>query len=170
MRKIAKRIVIGLGLLVILLSLFIRPFPFQGYYEGFVRHRLIASEINGALRVTAIEHTEIHDVIDNWDQYQEKILQTKVLSANEIQKLLEAIPAAEDGSDNSFLSCGFYPHHRIEIERQDHSVFVWEICFTCGEHQLPNDRNRILPEGWETSLASFFKGIGMDPEIHKRKL
>lgn len=169
MRKIAKRIAIGIGLLVVLVFLVVRPYPFQGYYEGFVRHRLLDSEIKQALKISAIEHTDPHDRLGDRDQFQEKILQSKILSAKEIRELLKAIPFAEDGSDYSWLSCIFSPHHRIEIERPDHTLFVWKICFTCGEHELPNDRNRILPEGWETSLASFFKGIGMDPELHKRK-
>lgn len=163
MSKIAKRIAIGLGIAIFLFALlYVRPLLFQNDYNGFLRHRLITSEITSALRVTAIKHTNQYDQLD-------KILHTKVLSDNEITQLLNAIPNSKDRSDYTFLKCVFSPHHRIEIERPDHSVFTWEICFTCGEHQLPNDRNRILPEGWETSLATFFKAIGMDPEIHKRK-
>ncbi len=170
MRKKLKRIGVGLGIAITLFALFyVRPLPFQGYYEGFVRHRLITSEITGALRVTAIKHTDQYDQLDKIDQYQEKILQTKVLSNSEVTGLINAIPSSKDRSDYTFLRCVFSPHHRIEIERQDHSVFIWEICFTCGEHQLPNDRNRILPDGWKESLSSFFESIGMDPEFPKRK-
>lgn len=170
MRKIAKRIAIGVGIAITLFALFyVRPLPFQNDYNGFLRRHLLISEIKGGHKITAIKHTDQYDEIDKIDQYQEKILQTKVLSDHEITELLNALPRSKDRSDYTFLRCIYSPHHRIEIERADRSIFIWEICFTCGEHQLPDDANRILPDGWKEALASFFKGIGMDPEVHKRK-
>ena len=128
-----------------------------------LRHSIL-DEIARAKEIRVVEHSCRWDFLrDNLVVLNEKIYKTIVLTPSQVTQLKTALFPSLDHSGNTFLSCIFEPHHRLEIVRPDNSVFVIEICFVCGELDVGAGQ-RILPDGWENSLKTFISSLSLRPD------
>ncbi len=73
--------------------------------------------------------------------------------------LKNALPKAPDYGRGT--KCIFNDHHRIEAFQPGGGVFTLEICFECAEMKIDHGEKRIMPSGWNDSLARFIQEIGM---------
>jgi hypothetical protein len=173
-QKFLAGIVIAVPALIFSYPLFVAPL-YARYCEPFlrgytIRQRLL-SEIDQAKQIKVIEHS------CRWDSpypesktFHETVFSTIVLTPSQIAHLRSALLPTADNSGHLATACIFVPHHRIEFVRENGTVFTLEICFTCGEISLDNERQRIFPEKWEVSLSRFVSSIGLNPkpQIEKR--
>ncbi len=128
-----------------------------------LRHSIL-DEIARAKEIRVIEHSSRWDFPrNNSISLNERIYKTIVLTSSQVAQLKTALFPSLDYSGNTFLSCIFEPHHRVEIVRADNSVFVIEICFVCGELDVGRGQ-RILPDGWENSLKTFISSLSLRPD------
>ncbi len=129
-----------------------------------VLREAIFSEISRAKEIRVVEHSNLLDYLpQDGTFHEEKIYTRVVLDEAQIAQLKKALPLAFDYSATRKSGCVFEPHHRIEITRKDNSVFIIEICLYCGDLDL-GEGPRMLPEGWGTSLRTFFSSLSMRPD------
>ena len=173
-QKFLAVIVIAVSALIFSYPLFLAPL-YGRYCEPFLRgytiRQKLLSEIDQAKQIKVIEHS------CRWDSphpksrtFHETVFSAIVLTSSQIADLRSAFPLTADNSGHLATACIFVPHHRIEFVRENGTVFTLEICFTCGEISLDNERQRIFPDRWEVSLNRFVSSIGLNPnrQIEKR--
>ena len=62
-----------------------------------------------------------------------------------------------------YMAFCFYPHHRIEIVREDGTRERLEVCFQCRNFSFDRTDIATLPDVWRTKLLKFFTDAGMPP-------
>lgn len=137
--------------------------------EPFFRCRSLRNSILAALdnasSVRVVEHSSPWDDPElDRDTYRETIYSTIVLNADQTKLLRKSLPYSLDYSDSIFKSCIFDEHHRVEIPQREGKPFILHICFHCGEIVLNNESQRIMPQGWRSSLSSFMGNLGLHPD------
>lgn len=169
-----KRIlIIGGGLIVALLSILIglghevsTPVITSPSHRGYLLRREIFSALDNASSMRVIEHSCRWDSTEtmNDPNFKETIYATVTLDREHIESLRKALPQALDYGDTQFRACIFEEHHRIEIVQGDGRTFILRICFHCGELEVNDGEQRIMPEGWDGSLRTFFVSLGLRPD------
>jgi hypothetical protein len=137
----------------------------EPFLRGYTIRQKLLSEIDQAKQIKVIEHS------CRWDSpypesktFHETVFSAIVLTPSQIAHLRSALLPTVDNSGHLATACIFVPHHRIEFVRENGTVFTLEICFTCGEISLDNERQRIFPDRWEVSLNRFVSSIGFNPK------
>jgi hypothetical protein len=128
----------------------------------WLRHELLTA-LDHASSVRVVEHSFFTDTHFVDPSRKEVTYATKTLTPNQIESLREALPIRLDYSGSIMLSCAFEEHHYIEIRRQDGSILTLHICFHCGEIELDQQDQRLMPWGWYSSLSRFISSLGLHP-------
>ena len=128
--------------------------------------RTLFTALDNAASVKVIEHSCQWDNINsaNDPKYKEKTYATITLTPERIAALRKALPESTDISETTARMCIFEEHHRIEIVEKNGTTFMFRLCFQCGELELNNDGQRIMPTGWPSSLGSFVSSLGLHPK------
>ena len=136
--------------------------------RGLALRHTILSEIANSKQIRVIEHSNKWDDIHagkipikpNWT---ETVYATVILTPIQTSQLEAALSPARDYGSLEALLCIFEPHHRIEIQRKDHSIYSIEICFICGQLSVNGQNERIFPVGWGSSLSTFISSLSLHP-------
>jgi len=159
--KVIWRIFIGLlAALSVFLLIWIIVLPL---IRGRSIHHQLLSALDHASSVKVVEHSCRWDAPFN-PNYKEVTYATVVLTPDRVMSLHKALPLALDCSGLLSTMCIFEEHHYIAITEQDGSTLTLHICFHCGEIELNDDSQRIMPWGWPSSLSKFISSIGLHPD------
>jgi hypothetical protein len=139
-------------------------FVIQPFFRCVSLRRSVFDALDGAGSVRLVEHsTRFDSPHADRENYQETIYSDVVLSPDQINAFRHALPLTLDFSGSVILACLFQEHHVVEIIQADGKAFTFHICFTCGEIKLNNGNQRIMPWGWNSTLSSFIKSVGLRP-------
>ncbi len=86
------------------------------------------------------------------------------MTPSQVQAFRDSIPFRSDYGSTMGLACNYQQHHRVKIDQANGEIFVFGICFECGQINLNNNGPRIMSTGWYSSLERFITSLGLHPE------